>query len=59
MTSGYSDHISKYEADGESAKSLIGIGKSSPDPALDPAELAAFTNVASVLMNLDETVTKE
>jgi hypothetical protein len=59
LTSGYSDHISRYESDTESAKALIAVGKSPPDNSLDPAELAAFTNVASVLMNLDETVTKE
>ena len=59
LTSGYSDYVSRYENDEESAKALIEIGKSTPDAALAAAELAALTNVASVLLNLDETVTKE
>ncbi|MDF1861640.1 MAG: DUF1553 domain-containing protein, partial [Verrucomicrobiales bacterium] len=59
LTSGYSDHISRYEGDSEAAKALVAIGKSTADSSLNPAELAALTNVASVIMNLDETVTKE
>jgi hypothetical protein len=40
------------------AKKLLGIGEAPRDDKLDPAELAAWTNVASVLLNLDEAVTK-
>jgi hypothetical protein len=40
------------------AKKLLGVGEAPRDDKLDPAELAAWTNVASVLLNLDEAVTK-
>lgn len=59
LTSGYSDYIGRFQKEGEAAKALIGIGKSKADIDLNTAELAALTNVASVLLNLDETVTKE
>ncbi|MEX2577444.1 MAG: DUF1553 domain-containing protein [Verrucomicrobiales bacterium] len=56
---GYSHYLTVYQKDEAAAKALTGIGKSDPDPSLDPAELAALTAVASVILNLDETVTKE
>jgi hypothetical protein len=37
---------------------MISNGASKADPALDPAELAAWTLVASQLLNLDETLNK-
>ncbi|MCY3001535.1 MAG: DUF1553 domain-containing protein [Planctomycetota bacterium] len=42
-----------YKADVESAKKLLAIGDAKVDPALDPVELAAWTNVANALFNLD------
>ena len=38
---------------------FLSVGDSKPDPDLDPAELAATAAVARVLLNLDETLTKE
>jgi hypothetical protein len=49
----------RYAVDRASAKALIRIGATSPNEALDPGELAAFTTVGSLLLNLDETITKE
>jgi len=43
----------------DKAKKLISTGESPADPKLDPTELAAFTSLATVLMNLDETISKE
>ena len=40
-------------------RSCSRIGESTADPKLDAAELAAYTAVCSVILNLDETVTKE
>jgi hypothetical protein len=37
---------------------LLGVGEASRDDQLDAAELAAWTMVASVILNLDETLTK-
>ena len=41
------------------AKALLAVGDSKPDPKLDPTELAAYTLTAGVILNLDETITKE
>jgi hypothetical protein len=38
---------------------LIGVGEAKRNPKLDPAELAAWTTVASTILNMDETITKE
>ena len=42
-------------ADGRAAK-LLAVGDSRPDPTLDQADLAAWTMVASALLNLDEAI---
>ena len=36
-----------------------GQGESPRDPALDASELAAYSAVAGLILNLDEVVTKE
>jgi hypothetical protein len=48
----------RFAADHEAANKLIVIGESPRDEDLDAAEHAAWTMVASVLLNLSETVTK-
>ena len=48
-----------YGANSEAALKLISIGESSRDESLDPVEHAATTIVASMLLNLDETLTRE
>jgi hypothetical protein len=48
-----------FAADRRSAAKLIDVGESPRDRRLDPAELAAWTTVASVILNLDETITKQ
>src|SRR5262249_5751593 len=48
-----------YAADEAAAQKLITAGESVPDPKLNPSELAAWTGLASVLLNLDETISKE
>ena len=49
----------KYRKDKEAAARLISTGESKPRDDLDPSELAAYTSVASLLLNLDECITKE
>jgi hypothetical protein len=41
------------------AEALLKNGESAYDPALQPAELATWTLVASTILNLDETISKE
>lgn len=47
-----------FRLDVDGAKKLLTVGESPRDMALDTAELAAWTTIASVLLNLDETITK-
>lgn len=49
----------QYAADTEGAGKLIATGESKPDANLPAAELAAHTSLALLLLNLDETLTKE
>lgn len=51
-------HLARYRADADAAAQLIGFGESKPRADLNPAELAAWTLVASLLMNLDEALNK-
>lgn len=48
----------RYTADPTSALQVITVGESKPDEKLPPEELAAWTLVANLLLNLDETLTK-
>jgi hypothetical protein len=52
-------HREHYRSDRGAATAVLGVGESVADPALDVVELAAFTAVAEVVLNLDEVVTKE
>jgi hypothetical protein len=47
-----------YARDVERAKKLINIGETAPPPNIDSVDLAAWTMVANVLLNLDEVLTK-
>jgi Protein of unknown function (DUF1553)/Protein of unknown function (DUF1549)/Planctomycete cytochrome C len=53
----YRDNLAKYRKDTVAAKELATSGLELPKD-LDLAELAAWTVVANVLLNLDETITK-
>jgi len=54
----YHAQLKEYEQDTNEAKALISVGDSKPDPKLDVSELAAYSTVASMILNLDETITK-
>ena len=47
-----------YAADKKAARALVDVGEKKRDTAIPEPELAAWTMVASELLNLDETVTK-
>jgi hypothetical protein len=49
----------RYQAKPGAAAKYLSQGDSPRDPELDPADLAAYTAVASLIFNLDETITKE
>ena len=49
---------SRFAPQPDQAVKLLSIGEIKRDETLDPAELAAWTMVASTILNLDETLTK-
>jgi hypothetical protein len=54
----YQRQLERYTQSKEAARKLVSIGES-PRPAdLDVSELAAWTAIGNVLLNLDETITK-
>jgi hypothetical protein len=55
----FDGRLTAYRHDRQGALKLLGVGESPRDPRLDVAELAAYATVASVIFNLDETVTKQ
>ena len=48
-----------YTADGAAAEKLIHEGEAKVKDGIPPAQLAAYTGVASLMLNLDEAVTKQ
>ena len=59
LHAGLEQRLVRFRADPESAKKLLSVGEKKPANGIDPSELAAYTITASVILNLDETVTKE
>jgi hypothetical protein len=51
-------HLERYAADEAAARALVSTGESKPDASLPVAELAACTMVANMILNLDETLTR-
>ncbi len=50
--------VAQFRESPAAALKLLSVGESPRNTALDPAELGAWSAVASVILNLDETVTK-
>jgi hypothetical protein len=48
-----------FARDRQAAAALVAVGESPRNRNLDVAELAAWTTVTSVILNLDETITKQ
>jgi hypothetical protein len=55
----FQKHLARYKENPDDAKKLIEVGDSEPDASLDPAELAAYTNIATMIFNLDEVITNQ
>ena len=58
LTKLYEKERTHYETHKDAAQKLLTIGESKPDTRFEPVELAAWTMVASTILNMDETVTK-
>jgi hypothetical protein len=59
LTRGLDRYRDQFDADPDSAKKFVHQGESPVNDKLDPVELAAYAAVAGVILNLDETITKE
>jgi hypothetical protein len=59
LQAGLERRLVHFAKDKAAAAKLLQAGDSKANPALNPAELAAYATVASVLLNLDETITKQ
>src|SRR5690606_13594850 len=54
----YHEQLEIYRDDPAQAETLLSVGEMARNEKLDAVELAAWTMVASAIMNLDESVTK-
>ncbi|MDB6071190.1 MAG: hypothetical protein JWL81_2361 [Verrucomicrobiales bacterium] len=54
----YSQHLEAYQKNPEAAGKLIRQGESALNTALPEPELAAWTLIANLILNLDETITR-
>lgn len=54
----FHEHLAEFQRNSAAAKELIAVGESSPDGTLNPSELAAWTMIANLVLNLDEVLNK-
>ena len=59
LLDGLKADLDRFRRDPQSAALILSAGHSKPDPAIPIDELAAFTMVGNVLLNLDEAITRE
>ena len=59
LRAGLEKRLAAFRADLPSAQKLLATGRSPAPTDLDAAELAAWTVTANILLNLDETITRE
>jgi hypothetical protein len=54
----YEAQSARYRANPVLADKLLKVGESPVNPSFDRATLAAWTVLSSIILNLDETITK-
>lgn len=59
LKSHYDKNLQRYQANKEAAAKVVQVGLASRPANLDVVELAAWTSVCNILLNLDETITRE
>ena len=59
LVEGFRHHLDRYQSDRTAALALVSLGAHPRDETLDVAELASYTMVATLILNLDGTITKE
>ena len=59
LTQALADYRENYKSNPKAAKELIAIGASLPSDEFPAEEIAAWTALSNVLLNLDETITRK
>jgi hypothetical protein len=59
LSAALADYRERYEAAPDDAMALLAYGESEADSSIEPPELAAWTLLASAVLNLHETITKD
>ena len=55
----YESQLKEFTADNKRAEDLLKFGEAKRDESVDLVQHAAWTTVASAILNLDEVLTKE
>jgi hypothetical protein len=55
----FRQNLDQFKSKPDAALKYVSHGEYARDPSLDVSELAAYTSVTSLILNLNETVTKE
>jgi len=58
LTEAFQEELERFQADTDIANQFLAIGESKRDESLDAAVHAAMTVVTSMILNLDETLTR-
>ena len=53
------ERLAEFQNAPSDSEKLLSVGESKRNDKLDPTELAAYTTIASIMLNLDEVVTKQ
>ncbi len=59
LLAGFGSQLDFYQTNSGAAEKLLSHGESARDETLPVNELAAYSTVASLILNLDETITKQ
>ncbi|MFN0126576.1 MAG: PSD1 and planctomycete cytochrome C domain-containing protein [Verrucomicrobiales bacterium] len=59
LTAGLNRRLARYAADTPAAQAVLAVGTPPPPTAFPPAELAAYAQTCALILNLDETLTRE
>jgi hypothetical protein len=59
LSAGLAKHLEHFRRQPDGAAKLLAVGESARDEKLDATDLAAYTTVANLILNLDETITKQ
>jgi hypothetical protein len=58
LSAAYKDYLAIYTDAAEEARKAISVGETKPDPALNCSQLAAWTMISNLILNLDEVLNK-